>query len=383
MIFLKRLCLWAMVLFFSLGSNHAGADPWAGVELPVVTGTYGVGTVEVPMVDLQRPGVYADGGTSRYREIMTQIWYPAASGATGQKSTYLDEVTMEYMLKDNKIPGIDKNSRFQVKTHALLNAPIAAGTRPFPVLIFSQGFGTTYFLYQSILEDLASHGYIVVAVNSPNFAGITKFPDEPSRMLPTFVKDDEEVAYLAKRFPEITEDLRFVVGRLPQLNKDFSLPLATRVDVHRVGCFGHSYGGAAAIQAASEDSKIVAGANLDGSFWGEAFKLPILKPMLLVANEESYEGDLTMQTFETNMGKTSCGIKVKGLTPLSHSGFSDTQLLMASLTEDEPGKIKADRLIQLTRASVRTFFDHELKHAGAKEMQDFKRAFPEAVIEEK
>lgn len=379
---MKRICLLLMSLLFAFSSNTAGAAQWAGLELPAVTGNYRVGTVEVPMIDLQRAGVYADGSSSRHREIMTQIWYPADIGTTGPKSIYLDEATMEYMLKDNKIPGLDKNSRFKVKTHAVYNAPAAGSRRQFPVLIFSQGFGTSYFLYQSILEDLASHGYIVVGVNSPNVASITKFPHEPSRILPTFANDDDESAYLTKHFSEITADLRFVARQMSKVNDDFRLPLAKRVDVNRIGCFGHSYGGAAAIQAASEDSEIKAGANLDGSFWGEAFKRPTVKPMLLLANEESYEGDSTMQTFEANMGKASCGIKVKGLTVLSHIGFSDSKLLMASLTGDEAGALAAERIIQLTRASVRTFFDSKFNKAKPNEMQDFKKTFPEAVVYE-
>lgn len=371
-----------MSLFFALSSNTAGAASWTGLELPALTVNYRVGTVEVPMIDLQRAGVYAEGSSSRHREIMTQIWYPAAIGTTGPKSIYLDEATMEYMLKDNKIAGLDKNSRFKVKTHSVYNAPVTAGDRQFPVLIFSQGFGTSYFLYQSILEDLASHGYIVVGVNSSNVASITKFPHEPSRILPIFANDDDENVYLTKYFSEITADLRFVARQMSKLNEEHRLPLAKRVDVNRIGCFGHSYGGVAAIQAANEDPEIKAGANLDGSFWGEAFKRPMVKPMLLVANEQSYEGDSTMQTFEANMGKASCGIKVKGLTTLSHIGFSDAKLLMASLTGDEAEMVAAERIIQLTRASVRTFFDSKFNKAKPNEMQEFKKTFPEAVVYE-
>jgi hypothetical protein len=75
--FLKRLWLIITVLLLALGNSSIGIAEWAGVELPVVTGPYEVGTVVLPMVDSGRPGVYADGSFSKHREFMTQIWYPA------------------------------------------------------------------------------------------------------------------------------------------------------------------------------------------------------------------------------------------------------------------------------------------------------------------
>jgi hypothetical protein len=51
----------------------------------------------------------------------------------------------------------------RVVTHSVALAPVASGDERFPVLLFSPAGWAPYF-YASMLEELASHGYIVVAL---------------------------------------------------------------------------------------------------------------------------------------------------------------------------------------------------------------------------
>ncbi|GMA98927.1 hypothetical protein [Pelosinus sp. IPA-1] len=376
---MKRLWLMVMVLFLALGNSSVGLAEWAGVELPAVTGPYGVGTVVLPMVDSGRPGVYADGTSSKHREFMTQIWYPANKGVDGPKSTYMDEATAEYMLKGVSIPGVDKNIRFQIKTYGVIGAQAAAGNERFPVLIFSPGWGMNYSVYQSILEDLASHGYIVVGVNSPNSAGITVFPDGHYHVMPT-INEKEEEEYLSNHFQEITDDLRFVVKRLPLIDSNPSLPLAGRIDFGRVGALGHSYGGAAAVEAGIESLWLGAVVNLDGSLWGEDYKKAISKPMMMVCSDRE---DVTMQTIWANLPKRSYQVWVKGM---DHMSFSDLMLITKAMGQSlatNPNPIDPLRGIQISRDLVRTFFDTNLKHANSNQMDKISREYQEVKIEEK
>src|SRR6476646_138342 len=68
-----------------------------------------------------------------------------------------------------------------VLEHVMLDA--SADTAPlkrrggWPVVLFSPGFGAERELYAGLIEDLASHGYIVVAIDHPHDAGIVEFPD--------------------------------------------------------------------------------------------------------------------------------------------------------------------------------------------------------------
>jgi predicted dienelactone hydrolase len=46
-----------------------------------------------------------------------------------------------------------------------------------PVVLFSPEFGVEHELYTGLVEDLASHGYVVVAIAHPHDASIVEFPD--------------------------------------------------------------------------------------------------------------------------------------------------------------------------------------------------------------
>lgn len=385
MIFLK--CLWwiVTVLFFSLGNSSIVLAQWAGVELPAVTGKYGVGTVVLPMVDSGRTGTYADGSSSKYREFMTQIWYPANSGVDGGKrvkSAYADEATAAYWLKNVNLPGVDnKDIRFQIKTHAVVGAQVVADGERFPVVIFSPGLGLSYFLYQSIIEDLASHGYIVVAVNSPNSA-LTSFPDGHIRV----ATDTEDEAIITKYNQEAADDLTFVAKHLRELDSNSRLPLAGRIAFNRIGCFGHSAGGAASIQTGIQTPQVAAAIDLDGSARGEDYKRPISKPMMIVSSSFYPEKDRTLETTWANLPKGSYKVEIDNV---AHSSFSDYILIMRSMgiyqsgDGDNPNPMDANRAIQITRKLVKTFFDTNLKQADPKQINKISKKYREVKVEEK
>jgi dienelactone hydrolase len=339
----------------------ASAAAWRGEELPAPTGTYAVGTIEYPMMGGDRPGNYADGSSTQHRELMAQLWYPAVPTGNVDKSIYLDEMTMEYFLKKSAPDGLSVNSRFLVGTHAFYGAPAVEMAAPFPVVIFSPGLGTTYFFYQSILEDMASHGYVVIAVNSPDIAGIAGIPGSRPHSIGLSDADSDMMVetYLNVHFQDTVADLRFTARQLRALNDDVRLPLTGRLDVQKIACFGHSYGGAAAVEAADDDEMICAGADIDGSFYGSAYRQPRSKPMLLLANAVSCEKDPTMQDFCKTHGADDFIVKVGEAV---HMGFSDFMLLQASYSGQDTAKTTARKYIQLTRDSLLAFFDMTLKH---------------------
>ena len=105
-------------------------------------------------------------GPSRPREIMVQIWYPAipdhqplASYRRRRETTLLSS----YMAV--------------LKTHSYKDAAVATNGAPFPVLLFNPAWAghRTQNTYQ--VEDLASHGFIVVGVDHTYNSGPVAFPD--------------------------------------------------------------------------------------------------------------------------------------------------------------------------------------------------------------
>ncbi|MGW4698800.1 alpha/beta hydrolase [Streptomyces sp. NPDC004285] len=64
-----------------------------------------------------------------------------------------------------------------VRTHAFPDAPLAPGLRDLPLVVLSPGFTRPRATLTSIGEDLASHGYVVVAIDHTYETAATTFPD--------------------------------------------------------------------------------------------------------------------------------------------------------------------------------------------------------------
>jgi hypothetical protein len=102
-----------------------------------------------------------------------------------------------------------------------------------------------------------------------------------------------------------------------------------KLDVSRVGIFGHSLGGAAAAAAMLTDSRFACGANLDGSVWGDVIYEGLSKPFLIFNTEyHNLTTDATWTVFWENLRGWKLGLTVLGST---HATFSDQATLYESL----------------------------------------------------
>lgn len=59
----------------------------------------------------------------------------------------------------------------QMRKNGVPYADISQKKEKYPVIIFQPGLGATTYLYTQIIEELVSHGYIVLAVNHPYISG--------------------------------------------------------------------------------------------------------------------------------------------------------------------------------------------------------------------
>jgi len=237
------------------------AAPESNGPLLEPTGNYPVGRVSMEIADPSRP--MPDG---RYpRRLMLHIWYPASS---------CRPTTLPYIegLKDARSLFTDDEFSLlaSVRTHASAEPPVSPPSSRFPVQLFSHGDQMAAFLYSNLNEELASNGYVVVAVDTPGAALFVSYPDgtmvrysdtgRPSAEAPQYRPALSE--YLRHRIAEQTADLRFVQGRLRtlkvrgQMLRDFVS--------ERVGAFGHSAGGLAAALLSQQQMRLDACLNMDG-----------------------------------------------------------------------------------------------------------------------
>ena len=90
-----------------------------------------------------------------------------------------------------------------------------------------------------------------------------------------------------------TADIRFVIDQLARPEALSPLLRGGRIDSSKVAVIGHSLGGAASAAALSEDPRVVAAANIDGTPYGDLPDRRLTRPFLfLQATLQSPHGDL-------------------------------------------------------------------------------------------
>lgn len=221
-------------------------------RLPRPTGPYAVGTRSFYLVDAARTDIFGENEASP-RELMVQVWYPAKRpGRWVRRGPFIThfEVSGPAIAHKFGFPSFSLRHLNLVQTHSFLDAPLA-GAKPLPVVTFSHGYMGLSSQNTCQVEELASHGFVVVAPSHTRGAICTVFPDGRVVFGLIAPPDDmplERAGRLA--MGQWAEDLAFVVGRLAEWNGDPAHPFHGRFDLSRLGCFGHSLGGGTAVHFA-------------------------------------------------------------------------------------------------------------------------------------
>ena len=228
--------------------------------LPAPTGPYAVGTRTLNLEDMSRPETEVADPAVR-RKLVVQVWYPAEPSK--QSLAY-------YRRWKESSPFNSYQS--VIHTHSRTDATVLAQGDPFPVIIFNEGWRGRRTAVTYLMEDLASHGYIAVAIDYPYIARRVEMPDghviqtiRGWEILGLQPATTERIQRLWNEELRVwAADQSFVLNTLQQANLDPSSPWYRRVNTEVAGAFGHSFGGDASIYASSKDSRIRAAANLDG-----------------------------------------------------------------------------------------------------------------------
>lgn len=133
--------------------------------LPAPTGPYAVGRIEYDWTDQSRYDPLAPHAGLK-RELVVWAWYPALREPGAQVAPYLPSKWAQ--LSDEQHGFIGQQllqSNGSIETHSLESAPLAFAAVRYPVLIFEPGLGTIPTQYTTLLEHLASHGYIIFAIH--------------------------------------------------------------------------------------------------------------------------------------------------------------------------------------------------------------------------
>jgi dienelactone hydrolase len=358
-----------VLLLTALPASAAAATPLA---LPAPTGTYAVGSVDLHLVDHARPDPWVAGTT---RELMVTVRYPARSGG-GAKTPYQAPEAAKLIAEDDaRTLGIAADRLdYTFATHARTGVPAAGGRRP--VVLYSPSAKYPRSVGTAQLEQLASEGYVTVAIDHTHEPAAVEFPGGrvERRVLPS--GPDAGRQLIATR----VADTRFVLDALETLarggNPDAGhrpLPAGLTPDVSRIGMFGHSAGGFTTGEAMVSDARLDAGADLDGSMsysqsareYGRAADEGLDQPFLLLsAGNHSAASDPSWQAF---LAHQRGPVRTRHLPDGEHFSYTDYQTLLPRLGLDPAslapfiGTIDPDRSTAGQRAALGAFFDRYLK----------------------
>ena len=185
------------------------------------------------------------------RETMIRVYYPTQYQSTPQYANYyLPAINdLQSQIRAADVPNVTESDiavLAKIKSFSIDNPGIVAVT--FPVLLFSPGAGTESEIYENIITNLVSHGYIVVGINNTFIAAGVAFPDG------RIVHYPNSIPVIAKLDQSVLHDILFV---RQELETD-TLPIALRqhMDFKNIGLFGHSIGGISTVQAIRENAKL-------------------------------------------------------------------------------------------------------------------------------
>jgi len=359
-------------------------------ELLEPTGKYGVG---------QTTYFYDRDVTANDRMMAFQIWYPAIIGNMDSAKYRSIETTIA-SAKFLGLPPFIFSYGAIVTSNSFLNAQIVPG-KSFPVIIYNHGYGGFTSVYQTVFEELASQGYIVVSIGHENESSLlikddgTILPTNPNNefytsraselegaeiaaLQSTILNSDDltenTLAYkqLVHRSPLHNESTRLwasdtsqVIEKLRELDTN-DIKIKGAFDFEAIGLMGHSLGGATAGQLAFHNSNIKAGINLDGFQFGDLVNNKLEIPFMFVSSNQNANTYLRASNF-LNESEVACYQVV--LSGFEHGSFTDLTFFA----------LNGARSIKLQRDLILAFFNKYLKNDDV-DFEALEAMYPEMAI---
>lgn len=397
----KLLAIMAVLAVAAIGSllGALWLEHRTEVTLPMPTGSFGVGRTVFDWIDHKAQDALAPAPGIQ-RELLVWVWYPAEAGAA--EDDYVPAFARTPARPDRGplilrplIWVFDLLTRdpSKVHGHSLAHATVSPRRPSYPVVIVRGGASREVQAYSTLAEDLASHGYVVVGLDAPYRTDEVVFPDgrmierSPENNLELF--SGEALERLAAKLVDAwSGDMSFALDQLERLNaSDPTGRFLGRLDMRRVGAFGHSLGGAEALQFCHDDSRCKASLDLDGAPWGSVVREGLTQPVMFLMSDHRGETDPENARITANLrsifGRSAEGrrlqIMIRGA---NHYLFSDDAILKSHIvlrTLKTLGilRIEGRRQLAVTVDCLHSFFDEYLMGTGSARMEILSSLYPE------
>ncbi len=342
-------------------------------SVPAPRGPLQVGTTIFELTDESRRELYS--GKDEARRFMVQVWYPAEPLPENKTADWMShsDIYGPAISTFLHLPSFFLDHLALAKTPAYLNAPFANTSEPYPLILFSHGWDGFNAQNSGQMIELASRGYVVVAVNHTYGAVVTVFPDgeiakNNPAALPDGVPDDEYEIAARKLVDQWAGDLTYTLDHLTTNN---SFP-SNSLDFERIGVYGHSTGGGAAIQFCGTDSRCKAVLGMDPFMRPVSVKIienGLSQPAFFMFSQgwadlaDSRNNQLFNQ-FHPNVSNSKGAIIIDGT---KHYDFSDLPLLSPIAPQlGLKGPLNGKRVTEIVNAYLIDFFEMTLNNKPSK-----------------
>ena len=362
------------------------------IVLPAPSGPHRVGRMTFHAVDSLRKEVMTPDPAD-FRELVFHVWYPSDATA-GERASYINSALQDSVYR-RVVSFADTMAR--VRSSAFVDVAVSGSARRYPVVLFSHGLGTLSQTYTSFIENLASHGFIVVGPDHSYYSAPYTLPD--GRSVRNLSRNEDRQRDVVAQ----AEDLSFVVNVLEHLNQSTASPatrLAGRLDLGQLGVFGHSRGGFASPHACRRDQRFKACANLDGySMTPAVMDSGITQPFMMVEEIAPWDPpptDSQLVQFrwtraqadsstladssrrEATFARMTGGAYLVVSPGAVHNSFSDFGVIV-------PGRFPSARqdfrrTIEITNAYLLAFFDTHLRGQSSALLKGKSARFPEVSL---
>ncbi|MGI5837432.1 MAG: alpha/beta hydrolase family protein [Chloroflexota bacterium] len=395
----------------------------ASIALPIVlpvfhfarpTGPYAVGTLTYHWVDAGRPELFT-ADPNDHRELMAQVWYPARHEPSVPRAPYIQDAmtTAPALARLFGLPPFFFSHLKYVTTNAVSSAPVAGDEPSYPVLVFLSGLHGFRQSNTFQIEELVSHGYIVVGLDQPGAMASVRFPDgrqisgQPRDQVYPLVQQSVEPlpttptlsgeAMPKGIIPYFAADVSFALDQLAALNEsDPNHILTGRLDLERAGIFGVSLGGINAAQACLMDSRLKACIIMDAFMSADVVNAGLKQPAMWITRdadtmrlERERAGGWTEKEIEqhqTTMRAVYEGLPGDGyyiqIPKMFHLNLTDFPYWSPLLPQlGVIGPIDAQRVFSIVNAYSVAFFDKQLKGKSPSLLSGPAEQYPEVSFE--
>jgi dienelactone hydrolase len=227
--------------------------------------------------------------------------------------------------------------------------------------VFSPGLTGTFTDYTYLMEDLASRGYIALAVDHTYEATAVEFSD--GRLVRSLVGSHlggevpRDRKTLSSAVDVRLKDLRFVIDQMARLNVRRDSPFLGRFDLSKIVVAGHSLGGLTALLSSQSDPH-VKGAILLDPVLPDVLPGATDKPVLLLTADRQQWAANECGLWR-NLHGSRFGISLQGS---EHVALSD----WIWLTKDavRTGPMGPEKTMSAVRDYVAAFLDANLRGEG-------------------